>query len=38
MISDRFARIAVTPACVDVLDFETRLPGGMVRRLASLPA
>jgi hypothetical protein len=37
-ISARFARIAVTPSWVDVLDFETRLPGGMVRRLASLPA
>ena len=29
-------RIAVRPAWVDVLDFETRLPGGMVRRLRAV--
>jgi PPOX class probable F420-dependent enzyme len=37
-LSPQTARIAVRPAWVDVLDFETRLPGGMVRRLASLRA
>lgn len=37
-LSPRIARIAVRPAWVDVLDFETRLPGGMVRRLAGLRA
>jgi PPOX class probable F420-dependent enzyme len=36
-LSPQTVRIAVTPAWVDVLDFETRLPGGMVRRLATLP-
>jgi hypothetical protein len=35
-LSPHLARIAVQPAWVDVLDFETRLPGGMVRRLAAL--
>ena len=34
-LSPQTVRIAVRPAWVDVLDFETRLPGGMVRRLAS---
>jgi hypothetical protein len=34
-LSPQTARIAVRPAWVDVLDFETRLPGGMVRRLAA---
>jgi hypothetical protein len=33
-LSPSTARIAVRPTWVDVLDFETRLPGGMVRRLA----
>jgi hypothetical protein len=33
-LSPYTARIAVRPTWVDVLDFETRLPGGMVRRLA----
>ena len=33
-ISPRQARIAVRPTWVDVLDFETRLPAGMARRLA----
>ena len=33
-LSPQMVRIAVRPAWVDVLDFETRLPGGMVRRLA----
>jgi hypothetical protein len=35
-LSPTLARIAVRPAWVDVLDFETRLPGGMARRLANL--
>jgi hypothetical protein len=35
-LSPTLARIAVRPAWVDVLDFETRLPGGMARRLGSL--
>ena len=35
-LSPWMVRIAVRPAWVDVLDFETRLPGGMVRRLAGL--
>ena len=34
-LSPQTARIAVRPAWVDVLDFETRLPGGMVRRLGA---
>jgi hypothetical protein len=34
-LSQQFVRIAVRPTWVDVLDFETRLPGGMVRRLAA---
>lgn len=34
-LSPQTARIAVRPTWVDVLDFETRLPGGMVRRLAA---
>ena len=33
-LSPQTARIAIRPAWIDVLDFETRLPGGMVRRLA----
>jgi hypothetical protein len=33
-LSSQFVRIAVAPGWVDVLDFETRLPGGMVRLLA----
>ena len=37
-LSPTMARIAVRPDWVDVLDFETRFPGGMVRRLANLPA
>lgn len=36
-LSPQMARIAVRPTWVDVLDFETRMPGGMIRRLASLP-
>ena len=36
-LSPQIVRIGVSPAWVDVLDFETRLPGGMVRRLAALP-
>jgi hypothetical protein len=32
-LSPQTARIAIRPTWVDVLDFETRLPGGMVRRL-----
>jgi PPOX class probable F420-dependent enzyme len=35
-LSPQTARIAIRPAWVDVLDFETRLPGGMVRRLAAV--
>jgi hypothetical protein len=35
-LSPRTARIAVRPSWVDVLDFETRLPGGMVRRLREM--
>lgn len=34
-LSPQTTRIAVRPGWVDVLDFETRLPGGMVRRLAA---
>ena len=32
-LSSHMARIAVRPEWVDVLDFETRLPGGMARCL-----
>jgi hypothetical protein len=35
-LSPRTARIAVRPSWVDVLDFETRLPGGLVRRLREM--
>lgn len=35
-LSPQIVRIAVRPDWVDVLDFETRMPGGMVRRLASV--
>jgi PPOX class probable F420-dependent enzyme len=35
-LSPHMVRIGVRPTWVDVLDFETRLPGGMVRRLAAL--
>jgi PPOX class probable F420-dependent enzyme len=34
-LSSHMARIAVRPEWVDVLDFETRLPGGMTRRLGA---
>jgi hypothetical protein len=34
-LSPQFVRIAIRPTWVDVLDFQTRLPGGMVRRLAA---
>jgi general stress protein 26 len=34
-LSSHMARIAVRPEWVDVLDFETRLPGGMARRLGA---
>lgn len=37
-LSPQMVRIGVRPGWVDVLDFETRLPGGMVRRLAAMPA
>jgi hypothetical protein len=37
-LSPQTVRIGIRPTWVDVLDFETRLPGGMVRRMASLPA
>ena len=32
-MTDRMARIAVCPAWVEVLDFETRFPSGMTRRM-----
>jgi hypothetical protein len=35
-LSRHNVRIAVRPSWVDVLDFETRLPGGMVRRLREM--
>ena len=35
-LSPQMVRVAIRPAWVDVLDFETRLPGGMVRRLAAV--
>jgi PPOX class probable F420-dependent enzyme len=34
-LSPRMARIAVRPNWVDVLDFETRFPGGLTRRMAA---
>jgi hypothetical protein len=34
-LSPRTARIAIRPTWVDVLDFETRLPGGLTRRLSA---
>jgi hypothetical protein len=34
-LSSHMARIAVRPEWVDVLDFETRLPAGMARRLGA---
>ena len=37
-LSPQTARIAIRPSWVDVLDFETRLPGGMERRLAAAAA
>jgi PPOX class probable F420-dependent enzyme len=37
-LSPQLVRIGVRPTWVDVLDFETRLPGGMVRRLAGVRA
>jgi hypothetical protein len=37
-LSPQTVRIAVRPTWVDVLDFESRLPGGMVRRLAAAAA
>ena len=37
-LSPQTVRIAIRPAWVDVLDFETRLPGGMVRRIAAATA
>jgi PPOX class probable F420-dependent enzyme len=37
-LSAQTVRIAVRPTWVDVLDFETRLPGGMVRRMAATTA
>ena len=36
-LSPQTVRIAIRPTWVDVLDFETRLPGGMVRRLRARP-
>jgi hypothetical protein len=37
-MSDQFARIAVRPDWVGVLDFETRFPSGMARRRGAVPA
>ncbi len=37
-LSPQTVRIAVRPTWVDVLDFETRLPGGMARRLVAAAA
>jgi hypothetical protein len=37
-LSPQSVRIAIRPTWVDVLDFETRLPGGMVRRLSAAAA
>lgn len=37
-LSRRTARIGVRPTWVDVLDFETRLPAGVARRLAAVMA
>jgi PPOX class probable F420-dependent enzyme len=37
-LSPQMVRIAVRPEWVDVLDFETRLPGGMARRIGALGA
>jgi hypothetical protein len=37
-LSPQTVRIAIRPGWVDVLEFETRLPGGMVRRLAAAVA
>jgi hypothetical protein len=34
-LSPQTVQIRIRPTWVDVLDFETRLPGGMVRRLAA---
>lgn len=36
-MSDQFARIAIHPHWVGVLDFETRFPSGMARRMGSGP-
>lgn len=35
-LSPQLVRIAIRPVWVDVVDFETRPPGGMMRRLAAL--
>ena len=35
-LSPRMVRIAIRPSWVDVLDFETRLPGGMARRMSAV--
>jgi len=35
-LSPQSVQIAVRPTWVDVLDFETRVPGGMLRRLAAV--
>lgn len=32
-MTDQMARIAVRPTWIDVIDFETRFPGGMTRRM-----
>jgi hypothetical protein len=37
-LSPQTVRIGVQPTWVDVLDFETRLPGGIVRLLSAATA
>jgi PPOX class probable F420-dependent enzyme len=37
-LSPQMVRIGIRPTWVDVLDFETRLPGGMVRRMRAVTA
>ena len=37
-MTDRMARIAIRPTSVTVLDFETRFPSGMARRMGNVPS
>lgn len=37
-MTDQLARIAIRPSWVDVLDFETRFPSGMTRRMSAAQA